>query len=388
LPRQKSTALLFSTFKFIAACLMLKSSFSIVSVCLFLINGSVFAQNQDGLSVQRTSADSVSAGNALELKRSQEAASWWSKRYLIDYSLVVGGTAGYIIGKDLEPRSRSLIGPSYDPDNLLDLFRSDYLNEPYLEQDDEESVPEYWIHRSIAGVAALLIGLEAREWTSGTGRGSGHGFHNTVVGYAESVALTATFTDMTKPFFARLRPDFRERALRFHCSDLTSSQYDPYCEGYRDVPLDNDPDEAQKLFNDGRKSFISGHSSHSFNLFGYAALSIGGRYVWGSEATSRSRRFAIPAQAVLISTAVYFTGSRIHDGRHHHSDVLVGATVGAAISNFSYWRRFNRDGKLRNQREQPPEVHRNPSRYQSDFQLNPVLLTEHSGGGIQLLVRF
>ena len=324
--------------------------------------------------------------NAIEM---QEPSSWWSKRYLIDYALVAGGTAGYIIGKDLDPRSRSIIGPSYDPDNLLELFRSDNLNEPYLEQDAEESVPEYWIHRSIAGIAGLLIVVEASEWASTGGRGSGHDFHNTIVGYAESVALTATVTDMTKPFFARLRPDFRERALRFHCPDLTEAAYDPYCEGYRNLPLDEDPDEAQKLFNDGRKSFISGHSSHSFNLFGYAALSIGGRYVWGADATSRSRKIAIPAQALLMSSAVYFTASRIHDGRHHLSDVLVGAAVGVAISNFSYWRRFNRQGELRNQSYHGgSDPAKNSPRQRTDFQVRPWLTSQHTGGGLSLNMTF
>jgi membrane-associated phospholipid phosphatase len=323
-----------------------------------------------------------------DFSQSDEPSSWWSERYLLDYALVAGGTAGYIIGKELKPRSRSLIGPSYDPDNLLDLFRSDDLNEPYLEQDVEESVPEYWIHRSIAGVAALLIGLEAREWASARGRGSGHDFHNTVIGYAESVALTATITDLTKPFFARLRPDFRERALRFHCPELTSAEYDPYCEPYRDLPLHDDPSEAQSLYYDGRKSFISGHSSHAFNLFGYATLSIGGRYVWGSEATSRSRRFAIPAQAILVSAAVYFTASRINDGRHHLSDVLAGAAAGAGISNFSYWRRYNRDGNLRNQpAEQSRNSNSNRFSEQADVRIYPKIYSGH-GGGFQLYVTF
>ncbi len=272
-------------------------------------------------------------------------SGWWSSRYLIDYALVAGGITGYAIGKDLDPRSNSMIGPSYDPDNLIELFQSDELNEPYLEQDTEESVPEYWIHRSIALSGAFLVGM---EWKAARdGRGSYHRLHNTFIGYAEAVALNAAATELLKPVFARLRPDFRERALRFHCQDLDPQEYSIFCADFFDRPLDEDPDEARDLLEDGRKSFYSGHSSNSFALFGYTSLAIGGRYVWGEDVTHRSRITGIAVQTGLMSFATYISASRVKDGRHFVSDTIVGAAAGTLFANLSYWRRFNRQGELR-----------------------------------------
>jgi len=271
--------------------------------------------------------------------------SWWSRRYLLDYLLVTGGTAGYIIGKGLTPRSSSLIGPSFDRNNPEEIFNNERFSEPYLEHGVGETVPEYWMHRLLIGFGGALITMEALEWSGN--RGSAHRFHDTIVGYAETVALTAAVTELTKPFFGRLRPDFTERALRFYCPDSPPGAIEPFCDGYRNHPLDEDPDEARSLYHDGRKSFISGHSSHSFNLFGYASFAVGGRYVWGDTATSNSRRAGIAGQVVMMSSALYITSSRIRDGRHHYSDVITGSLTGLGIAAFSYWSRFDRGGNLR-----------------------------------------
>jgi len=273
------------------------------------------------------------------------ATGWWSARYLIDYAFITGGIIGYAIGKDLVPRSNSVIGPSYDPDNLIELFQSNELNEPFLEQDTEESVPEYWIHRSIALSGAFLAGM---EWKAARdGHESYQRLHDTFIGYAEAVALNAAATELLKPVFARLRPDFRERALRFHCQDLDPQEYSLFCADYFDRPLAEDPDEAKDLLEDGRKSFYSGHSSNSFALFGYTALAIGGRYVWGEDVTRRSRVTGITVQTGLMSFATYISASRVKDGRHFVSDTIVGAAAGTVFANLSYWRRFNRSGELR-----------------------------------------
>jgi len=297
------------------------------------------AQVLPGSNLFHYSEDSADRSNL------QDESGWWTRRYLLDYAIVTAGITGYAIGKDLEPRTSSMLGPSYDPENLIDLFESDQVNKAFLEPGVEESVPEYHIHRAIGVSGAFLLGMEWREQRNGNG--SPQRIHQTFVGYAEAVALNAAVTELLKPVFARLRPDFRERALRFHCPDLPSSEFDPYCSGFRDRPLAEDPDEAQDLLDDGRKSFFSGHSSNSFALFGYTSLAIGGRYVWGEDATTRSRVFGISAQTVAISYATYIAASRVRDGKHFVSDTLVGGAVGTAIANLSYWRRFHRNGEMR-----------------------------------------
>ena len=313
--------------------------------------------------------------------------SWWRSGYLLDYALIVGGTAGYIIGEDIQSQSNSLIGPSYNPEDRFEFVGDERFSEPYLEQDEGETVPEYWIHRSIALTGALVAGMEWREIRDG--RGSAQQLHDTFIGYAESVAVTATVTSMSKPFFARLRPDFAERSQRFHCPDLPSSEYDEYCDGFRDKPLSDDPEAAADLFDDGRKSFISGHSSHAFNLFGYATLAIGGRYVWGDDVSLRSRTVGITTQAALMGTAIFISGSRVTDGRHHTGDVVAGTLVGAAIANIAYWRRFDRSGNLRRSSQEKNRTVANQGfRERADLSVQPLLYSSSEGAGVRALVTF
>ncbi|MCC5913283.1 MAG: phosphatase PAP2 family protein [Balneolaceae bacterium] len=319
---------------------------------LMMIATASHAQNLNGFhSGNKLAIDAnFSEFDAADIAFDRGDSGWWTRRYLLDYAIVTAGFTGYLIGKDLEPRSNSMIGPTYDPENLLDLFDSDKLNRTYLEQDVGESVPEYLIHRSIAVSGGFLIGMEWMEQRNG--RGSSQRIHQTFVGYAEAVAVNAAITELLKPVFARLRPDFRERALRFHCPDLTGEEFEPFCSDFRDRPLADDPSEAQDLLDDGRKSFYSGHSSNSFALFGYTAMAIGGRYVWGEDATRRSRITGITLQAGALSYATYISASRVSDGRHFVSDTIVGAAAGLTIAGVSYFRRFHRNGEMRGERRQ------------------------------------
>ena len=296
------------------------------------------------LSIPSTSWAEVIDEGAQEQSRMD--MSWWSPRYLVDYGLVVGGIAGYVIGEDITPRQQAMIGPSYDPTNPVLVFESQTVGKTHLEERVEETVPTVWIHRLVAMGGFFVAGLEGAELAAGGG--SAHEFHEAFVGYAETVAITATITSMTKPFVGRLRPDFGERALRYHCTwDDQADQYGAYCDGYRDHPLGDSREEGLELIDDGQRSFISGHSSHSFNIFGYTALLVGGRYVWGQDASTTSRGLGIATQAAMLGTATFIAGSRVYDGRHHVSDTVVGTVVGLGIANASYWRRFHRDGSLR-----------------------------------------
>ena len=362
------------------------------SVWLFFIAGgfwltSAAQTNVDGYIsnsfyfTNQSEAERVTGFSNLKF-RNENHSGWWTQRYLLDYALIAGGTTGYIIGKGITPSWDARVGPSFDPNNPAAIFGDDTFSEPYLEHGEGETVPEYWIHRLLIGFGGALITMEGLEWR-GNG-GSAHHFHNTIIGYAETVALTAAVTELSKPFFGRLRPDFRERALRFHCPDSPPSAIEPFCDGYRELPLDEDPDEAQKLYNDGRKSFISGHSSHSFNLFGYASLVIGGRYVWGEGATSRSRRAGVAGQAVMMGSAFYITSSRIRDGRHHLSDVIVGSLIGTGIANLSYWTRFDREGTPR---WRSSEKRRDAEGTASDFSVNPWV-TPYGSAGVQAKITF
>ena len=288
-----------------------------------------------------------------------EPQDWWEPSYLIDYGVILTGTAGYLIGENLTPRGQALIGPQYDPDDPLPIFTDPVVGRTYLDEGTEESVPTRWVEVGVASSMIFVAALEGANWA--VGAGSGLEFHHAVMGSLETTALTGAITSLSKPFFGRLRPDFGERGLRYHCP-AEAERFGEVCEGYADRPLDEDPDQADKLMRDGQKSFISGHSSHGYNLFTYAALVLGGRYVWGRDATTTSRAVVIPVQLAMVSAGSYFAFSRLVDGRHYTSDVLVGSAVGLGLANLSYWRRFHLDGT--------PRV-RNPSAANFDLTVAP-----------------
>ncbi len=289
---------------------------------------------------------SVAAEPVQVTEEQQSALGWWSPWYIADYALIGAGITGYVIGGDTAARDDALIGPVYDPDNPASIFDADAVSAVYREEGDGEMVPTVWIHRLIGAGATFIAGMEALRWNRG--EGSMQGLHDAFVGYAETVALTAGVTETFKPMVGRLRPDFADRARRHHCSMDDAADLGELCDGYRDRPLSDDRQEAEELLEDGRRSFISGHSSHSFNLLGYTALLVGGHYVWGDNATGQSRSVGFLAQSAMMGGALYITASRVADRRHHRSDVLAGSVVGLGIANFSYWRRFDRDGNLRN----------------------------------------
>lgn len=266
---------------------------------------------------------------------------WWTPKYFLGYSLIGAGLAGYIIGDQMTVRSQMRIGPDYDPDNLEALMESDEASKPFR---DRDTVPTAWVHGFMLGSAFALAGVEAGQWSRG--HGSAHQFHDTLMGYAEATSLTAATTSLTKPWMGRLRPDFAERALRHHCTQ-EGADYGDICDGVDVGSLEISERRARRRLNDGKKSFFSGHASNSFAIFGYTSLVIGGHYVWGDRATTRSRLVGLSVQALLMGGATFTAGSRVTDGRHHLSDVLTGAAVGTAFANFSYWRRFDRDGHMR-----------------------------------------
>lgn len=295
---------------------------------------------------------------------------WWTPWYGVDYGLIAAGTTAFVIGEELTPSREALIGPSYNPDDPSGVFSSNVIDQPYLDEGTHETVPKEWVIGALGGAAIFMAGLEGSKWADGSG--SARHFHDTMVGFLETTALTAGATSLAKPAVGRLRPDFGDRARRYICSSDPAEQYE--CDGYRDQPLAEEPEENDHLLLDGRRSFFSGHASHSFSVFSYTSLVIGGHYVWGQDATAQSRAAGIIAQTALMTAAGYISASRVMDGRHHPTDVLTGAMVGLAFANFSYWRRFGLDG----------QPYAGPGDTESaQFELNPP----PAGAGLSITVR-
>lgn len=314
------------------------------AIFVVILFGANLAAAETVASVEQTAEPTDEQTTGGSPQSPDDGAGWWTPHYLVDYGIVALGATGYFVGERLEPRRDALIGPGYDPGDPTPIFETDRLDRTYLEQGPGETVSEELLQAMMLGTGLSITGLEATNWA--TGAGSAHQLHEAVVGFAEATAVTATITSLTKPFFARLRPDFTDRALRYHCS-VEPDEYDQYCDGYRDRPLAENPDEAEHLLMDGRRSFISGHASHSFNTFSYASLVVGGHWVWGDDATTATRIAGVTAQTALMGTATFVTASRITDGRHHLTDVIAGGLVGMGVANLAYWRRFDPQGQPR-----------------------------------------
>ncbi len=266
---------------------------------------------------------------------------WWTPWYLIDYGLIAAGTTAFVVGQQMTPSTPALIGPAYDPQHPSKLLQYSDISRPYLPEGQGETVPKEWVIAGIGAAGIYLGALEGMDWHDGTG--SARQFHDTVIGFLEATALTAGVTNLIKPEVGRLRPDFADRARRYLCATGKARNLD--CGGYRNQGLSSDPATADKLFLDGRRSFVSGHSSMSFSTATYTSLVIGGHYIWGAGATPESRAAGVAADSVLMGLATFVAGSRVIDGRHHPSDVIAGGAIGFLFANISYWRRFGPDGK-------------------------------------------
>lgn len=269
---------------------------------------------------------------------------WWRKGYAVDYGLIVTGGLAYLLRTSMEP-GRPAFGPDYDPNKpllTLDPSHSDRIGRTFLAEGTGETVSKEAVIGLIAGTAGLLALTEGIPVLTGDGV-SGHRFHDTMIGFLEGAALTAALTELAKPLASRLRPDFQDRLRRYLCATNPPKTLD--CGGVG--VLSTDPERAKELLADGRRSFFSGHSSNSFHAATWLSLAIGGNWVWGQRSTGTSRALGVAAQTVLMSTASFIAGSRLDDGRHHATDVLVGAIVGIGMANLSYWRRFDSSGGLR-----------------------------------------
>lgn len=273
-------------------------------------------------------------------------AEWWKGSMAIDYGVIGAAAGGWFALTRAAPPSGSGIGPSFDPKNpaaILDSSLADRIGKPHLLEVKGETVPTHTVAYAIAPVAGWLL-LQEGLASPRDGEPRGLRLHETGVGLAEALALNLLTTEVLKVSVGRLRPDFQDRVRRFYCQKADHQGVS--CTG-SEVPLDDDPVKAQKLLDDGRKSFPSGHSSTSFALATYAALATGGRFVWSADATAGSRAAGIGAQVAALGLAGWVAWTRVDDGRHNVSDVLTGAAIGTVFANIAYWRRFDTDGAVR-----------------------------------------
>ncbi|KAM8844598.1 phosphatidic acid phosphatase type 2D isoform 1-T2 [Spinachia spinachia] len=133
-----------------------------------------------------------------------------------------------------------------------------------------------------------------------------------------------SLTNMAKLSVGRLRPNFLFVCnITYASINCTQGSY---------VPHVNCPQPNEKMVEEARKSFFSGHASFAMYTMLYLAFYLQARFSW------RGARLLRPLiQFFLLMIAIYTGLSRISDYRHHPTDVLTGFIQGGLTA---YWVAF------------------------------------------------
>ncbi|KAG5832741.1 hypothetical protein ANANG_G00294370 [Anguilla anguilla] len=133
-----------------------------------------------------------------------------------------------------------------------------------------------------------------------------------------------SLTNMAKLSIGRLRPHFLSACKVTYASlNCTPGTY---------VPQVNCRETDQRILDEARKSFFSGHASFAMYTMLYLAFYLQARFSW------RGARLLRPLlQFLLVLLAMYTGLSRISDYQHHPTDVLTGFLQGALTA---YWVAF------------------------------------------------
>ncbi|KAG7243475.1 hypothetical protein INR49_011031 [Caranx melampygus] len=133
-----------------------------------------------------------------------------------------------------------------------------------------------------------------------------------------------SLTNMAKLSVGRLRPNFLSVCnITYASINCTPGSY---------VSQVNCRQPNQKMVEEARKSFFSGHASFAMYTMLYLAFYLQARLSW------RGARLLRPLiQFLLVMIAIYTGLSRISDYRHHPTDVLTGFIQGGLTA---YWVAF------------------------------------------------
>ncbi|XP_052408634.1 phosphatidic acid phosphatase type 2D isoform X1 [Carassius gibelio] len=136
-----------------------------------------------------------------------------------------------------------------------------------------------------------------------------------------------SLTNMAKLSVGRLRPHFLTVCNVTYASlNCVPGTY------ISDVVCKNETSLDEKIVEEARKSFFSGHSSFAMYTMLYLAFYLQARLSW------RGARLLRPLlQFMLVMLAVYTGFSRISDYHHHPTDVLTGFLQGGLTA---YWVAF------------------------------------------------
>ena len=150
------------------------------------------------------------------------------------------------------------------------------------------------------------------------------------------MAATLMITSVIKSTVGSLRPHFMDV-----CTpnvDCTQYSNDIYVLNY--TCQANKDHESQKIVEEARRSFPSGHSSFSAAVMGFNILYIQLRYKFSFFWVNCNRNFILDASAAYlrlflqilsIGVACFIAMSRVMDYYHHMVDVIAGFLLGTII---------------------------------------------------------
>ncbi|PWN21753.1 acid phosphatase/Vanadium-dependent haloperoxidase [Microstroma glucosiphilum] len=165
--------------------------------------------------------------------------------------------------------------------------------------------------------ATVSLGLSRLDW---------YDFHQSALGLLLTHGITLTVTTCVKISVGRTRPDFIDR-----CQPPVGA-VDPVPYGLNSEAICTTSLDSA-LIKDGFRSFPSGHSSAAFAGLTFLTWFLAGHFhlfgdrarVWVSWIVATP-----PLGACLIAI------SRLMDNRHHPTDVIAGAILGAVVASSIY----------------------------------------------------
>lgn len=153
----------------------------------------------------------------------------------------------------------------------------------------------------------------------------GHSFVkiDEILAISGALLLNGVLTNVLKLSIGRPRPDFISRCMPV--SPVWDAE--PTCSG------------TDSTFEEGYKSFPSGHSSWSFSTLVFLSLYLAGKFKALSQFKLRLPQLLLSLTPFLIGCIIAW--SRIHDHMHHLGDVMCGAVIGCVISSLCYFHYFH-----------------------------------------------
>jgi len=189
-------------------------------------------------------------------------------------------------------------------------------------------IPKQTLSGAIAiGISVSIPTIIILIWS--VAQSNGRSFHHGVLGLLLSNSLALLLVQIFKVGVGRLRPDFLARCqpeLTDYVEKLGTLSNFSIC-------MQTDI----KMIYDGQKSFFSGHAATAFASFGFLSLFLAGKL---QVCDGRGHTYKLFIVLVPLLIASYISITRLHDHRHHTTDVLCGALVGSLFAFISYFQYF------------------------------------------------